>query len=75
VRFNKAKCKTLNFGPRNPRYVYRLGEELKSSPAEKNLGVLIDERRNMSQQWMLAAWKANCIPGCIKEGWSAGVGR
>jgi len=48
---------------------YRLGADLlERVSAEKDLGVLVDNKLTMSQQCALVVKKGNGIPGFIKKG-------
>ncbi|KAF7250038.1 RNA-directed DNA polymerase from mobile element jockey [Varanus komodoensis] len=60
MAFNVDKCKVLHLGHRNGCHKYRLGDKwLESSTCERDLGVLVDCRLNMSQQCDAVVKRAN----------------
>jgi len=68
MKFNKARCRVLHLGRENPLYQYRLGADLlECSSAEKDLGVLVDDKPVMSQQCALVTKKVNGILACTKK--------
>lgn len=54
MKLSKEKLKVLHLGRNCPRYQDMLGAtEMESSFVEKDLGVLMDTKLNMSQQFAL----------------------
>ncbi|KAK4829153.1 LOW QUALITY PROTEIN: hypothetical protein QYF61_002368, partial [Mycteria americana] len=56
MKFKKAKSKVLHLGWGNDQYQYK-----------KEVGILVDEKLDMSWQRTLAAQKANHTLGCVKR--------
>ncbi|KAF7249946.1 RNA-directed DNA polymerase from mobile element jockey [Varanus komodoensis] len=64
--FSVDKCKVLHMGHRNRCQKYRLGDKrLESSTCERDLGVLVDCRLNMSQQCDAVVKRSNATLGRI----------
>jgi len=62
MKFNMENYKVMHLGGKQPRQQEMLGiTHLESSPAEKELGFLVDSDMTMSQQCAFAAKKL--MPG------------
>ena len=62
---SEVKCKILHLGRDNPRYIYKLGEELlESSSDKKDLGVLVVAKGS----WLLPNLAEPAACACSLEG-------
>ncbi|PKU47411.1 pol- hypothetical protein [Limosa lapponica baueri] len=69
MKFNEDNCKVTYPGIHNPRVLHMLGSTHPGSRSvERDLGVLMDNKLNMSEQCAAAAKKANRMLSCIKKG-------
>ena len=74
LEFNTSKCSVLHFGSNNLRHQYSMSDPnslaslvLKTSPEERDLGVLIDEQLKFHGHWQQAVSKANSSLGLLKR--------
>ncbi|GAB0209187.1 mitochondrial enolase superfamily member 1 [Grus japonensis] len=69
MKFNKDKCKVLHLEKHNPGVQHRLGStQLGTSSVERDLGILVDNKLNTSEQCAAAAMKADRMLACINKG-------
>ena len=68
MNFNRKKCKVLHLSKKNELHRYGMEDTwLDNSTCERDLGVLVDHKLNMSQQCDAAAKKVSAILGCINR--------
>ena len=65
--------KSCTWGGISPLQIQGGANQLESKFAEKDLGVLVDSKLNMSQQCTLTAKAANGIIGCIRSSVASGL--
>ncbi|TRZ18399.1 hypothetical protein HGM15179_008706 [Zosterops borbonicus] len=65
---NNTKCKVLHLGWGNSQYQHSLeDEQIESSLGEKDLGLLVDERLDMTQPCALTAQRDKGVLGCLQS--------
>lgn len=68
MHFNEGKCKILPMVSDNPMCHYTLrGDQLEGSSAEKDLGVMINNKLTVNQQSTLVTKKAKSRLDCIRK--------
>lgn len=71
MTFNVEKCKVLHLGNKNKCKSYRLYDKnISTVVKEKDLGVIVDDKFNFSEQCSVAAKKGNQILGILKRNFS-----
>ena len=71
MEFNVDKCKIMHIGHSNPKHTYTMdGSELSTSTAERDLGVLIDDKLRFDKHIKAIVGKANRMLGMIKIGFA-----
>lgn len=68
MEITKSKCKVLYWRWSHPMQLFGLGADCVGGSSAKNvLGVLLDNKFNMSWQCALVAKEDNCILGCVSK--------
>ena len=76
IGFNKGKCNVMHLGYNNPKHTYYMSDNnntqvpLSETTAEKDLGVIVDNKLNLHEHVATATKKANSILGTIKKTFS-----
>ena len=68
MKFNTEKCSVIHYGSNNEKQYYHLcDKKLRASNKERDLGIIMDENLNFTEQCNNAVRNANVILGMIKR--------